>query len=107
MTPDFPLPTHPLPIQPLAQTAFGFIQLADVFEDFTAGGRWFALCGFMLRLANQLAQGLAVRFGVVANEAVQYSVIAPQEAVAPAFQAVKAFVVLARGGVQLRSEERR
>ena len=43
------------------------------------------MCGFMLRLANQLAQVLAARFGVVANETVQYGVIATQEAVAPAF----------------------
>ena len=32
-------------VRDLTQTAFSFIQLTDVFEDFTSSGRRFVLCG--------------------------------------------------------------
>ena len=65
-------------VRDLAQTAFSFIQLTDVFEDFTSSGRRFVLCGFVLSLTDQLAQVLAISLGVVSDEAVQYGVVTDQ-----------------------------
>ena len=59
------------------------------------------MCRFVLSLADQLTQVLAVRFGVLPDETLQYVVAASDQAIAPAFQVMETFVVLPSGGVQL------
>lgn len=55
----------------------------------------------MLGLADQRAQLLAVGFREFLDEFLQDFIVAVDQPVAPAFEAVEAFVVLARGGVEL------
>jgi hypothetical protein len=83
------------------QAALSLVQLTDVLEDFTAGGRRLVLRQFVLGLTDQGAQLLAVRVRVVQYEFLQHRVIARDQAVTPTFQVVEAFVVLASGGIEL------
>ena len=93
------LATHP--IRDLTQAALSLVQLTDVLEDFTAGGRRLVLRQFVLGLTDQGAQLLAVRVRVVHHEFLQHRVIARDQAVTPTFQVMEAFVVLASGGIEL------
>ena len=60
----------------LAQAALGFVQFADVFEDFAGRGRRFVLRQFVLALTDQLAQVLAVGVGVFDDKFFQGVVVA-------------------------------
>ncbi len=55
----------------------------------------------MLGLANQGTQLLTIRIGIVGDELFQHIVGACDQAIAPAFEIVEAFVVLPGGGVEL------
>ena len=74
-----------------AQAALSLVQLTDVLEDFTAGGRRLVLRQFVLGLTDQGAQLLAVRVRVVQYEFLQHRVIARDQAVTPTFQVVEAY----------------
>lgn len=55
----------------------------------------------VLGLTDQGAQLLTIGLRVVDNELLQDAVVACDQAIAPAFQAMEAFVVLASGGIEL------
>ena len=55
----------------------------------------------VLRLTDQGTQLLAVRVRVVDDEFFQYGIVAGDQAIAPTFQVMEAFVVLASGGIEL------
>jgi hypothetical protein len=84
-----------------AQAALSLVQLTDVLEDFTAGGRRLVLCQFVLGLTDQGAQLLAVGVRIVQDELLQYSVVTADQAVTPTFQVMETFVVLAGGSIEL------
>ncbi len=84
-----------------AQAALSLVQLTDVLEDFTARGRWLVLRQLVLGLTDQGAQLLAISLRVVDDEFFQHAVIACDQAIAPAFQVMEAFVVLPGGGIEL------
>ncbi|CAM5511798.1 hypothetical protein SSTU70S_01124 [Stutzerimonas stutzeri] len=52
-------------------------------------------------MTDQAAQVLAIGVGVIGDEGFQRFVVAGNQAIAPALQGMKAFVVLAGGGVEL------
>jgi len=91
--------THP--IRDLTQTALSLVQLTDVLEDFTARSRWLVGRQFVLGLTDQGAQLLTIGLRVIDDELLQDGVVACDQAIAPAFQAVETFVVLPGGGIEL------
>eukprot|EP01038_Epipyxis_sp_PR26KG_P002296 gene2296-3261_t len=58
-----------------AQAALSLVQLTDVLEDFTAGGRRLVMRLLVLGLTDQGAQLLAVGIRIVHHELLQYRVI--------------------------------
>ena len=91
--------THP--IRDLTQAALSLVQLTDVLEDFTARCRWLVGRQFVLGLTDQGAQLLTISLRVVEYELLQDAVVACDQAIAPAFQAMETFVVLSSGGIEL------
>lgn len=89
------------PTRDLTQTALSLVQLTDVLEDFTARCRWLVGRQFVLGLTNQGAQLLTIGLRVVDNEFFQDGIVACDQPIAPAFQAVETFVVLPSGGIEL------
>ncbi len=85
----------------LTQTALSLVQLTDVLEDFTARCRRLVGRQFVLGLTDQGAQLLAISFRVVEHELLQDRIVARDQAIAPAFQAMETFVVLPGGGIEL------
>lgn len=83
------------------QAALRFVQLTDVLEDFTAGGRRLVLRNLVLGLTDQGAQLLAIGVRIFADEFFQNGIVTGNQAIAPAFKVVEAFVVLASGGIEL------
>ena len=77
----------------LAQTSLGFVQLADVLENFAAGRRRFVSRRFVLGMTDEATQMLTVGFGIISDEGFEGLVVARDQAVAPAFQSVEAFVL--------------
>jgi len=59
------------------------------------------LRNLVLGLTDQGTQLLAVRVRVVDDEFFQYGIVAGDQAIAPTFQVMEAFVVLASGGIEL------
>ena len=88
----------------LAQAALGFVQFADVLEHFACGGRRFVVRGLVLGVADQAAQVLAIALGELPDEGVERCVAAGDQLVAPTFEGMETFVVLAGGGVHLVDE---
>ena len=79
----------------LAQAALGFVQFADVLEHFACGGRRFVVRGLVLGVADQAAQVLAIALGELPDEGVERCVAAGDQLVAPTFEGMETFVVLA------------
>lgn len=91
--------THPG--RDLTQTALSLVQLTDVLEDFTARRRRLVGRQFVLGLTDQGAQLLTISLRVVEHELLQDRIVARDQAIAPAFQAMETFVVLPGGGIEL------
>ena len=72
-----------------------FVELADVLEHLARGGWWLVARSFVLSMTDQAAQVLDVSLGVELDEAFQRAVAFGDQAVAPAFEGMEAFVVLA------------
>lgn len=83
------------------QPALALIDLANVFEDLTRGGRRAIVCGFVLGVADEPAQMLSIGFWVLGDERFERLVVARDQTIAPALEGMKALVVLASRAVKL------
>ena len=88
----------------LAQSALEFVQLAQVFEDFSCRGRRLVMSRFVLSLTQQAAQMLAVGLRIDCQEGFQIVIAAAEQPVAPTLQGVEALVVFTGRSIDLINE---